>query len=111
MSEIKEAIYSQNDNKSCGTDTLIAEIYKRSFPFISQIILELCNIIFESVEYPTSCGSEITLPIFKGGDINKANNNRGITLINIIAKIYSQVLLNRLTKRSTKYNKIIDNQY
>mgnify|MGYP000268310397 FL=1 len=36
---------------------------------------------------------------------------RGITLTNIIAKVYSQLLLNRLTKWSIKHDKLIDNQY
>ena len=43
--------------------------------------------------------------IFKKGDINDAQNNRGITLINILAKIYSQLLLNLLTKWTCKYEK------
>jgi hypothetical protein len=56
-------------------------------------------------------GSGIIIPIFKGGDINEAKNYKGRTLINIIAKTYSQVLLYRLTKWSIKYYRIIDNQY
>jgi hypothetical protein len=65
--------------------------------------------MFESGYFPTSWGSGIIVLIFKGGAFNETKNYRGITLINIIAKIYSQVLLNRLTKWSSKYNKIIDN--
>jgi hypothetical protein len=38
MSKINEAIYSKNDDKSTGPDTLIAEIYNHSFPFILQVI-------------------------------------------------------------------------
>ena len=53
----------------------------------------------------------IIVPIFKGGDAENANNYRGITLINILGKIYSQILLNRLTKWSTENDKIIPNQF
>ena len=49
--------------------------------------------------------------MFKSGDTDITQNYRGITLINVIAKIYSQVLLNRLTKWSTENEKIIHNQY
>ena len=38
-------------------------------------------------------------------------NYRGITLINVIAKIYSQILLNRLTHWSIKHDKLIQNQF
>ena len=51
------------------------------------------------------------MPIFKGGDKDDAQNYRGITLINILSKIYSQILLNRLTKWSDRENKISSNQF
>jgi hypothetical protein len=50
-------------------------------------------------------GEGIIVPIFKSGDKEDAKNYRGITLINIISKIYSQVLLNRLTEWSKKHQK------
>jgi len=51
------------------------------------------------------------LPIFKGGDRNAATNYRGITLNNILSKIYTQMLLNRLTKWTCTHNKITANQF
>ena len=36
--------------------------------------------------------------IFKGGCQDEASNYRGIPLINILGKNYSQILLNRLNK-------------
>ena len=51
------------------------------------------------------------IPIFKGGDPHSPKNYRGITLNNIIAKVYSQVLLNRLTDWTEKYQKISDCQF
>ena len=45
------------------------------------------------------------------GDPNDATNYRGITLTNIIAKIYSQILLNRLNKWSDINAKITPNQF
>ena len=35
LEEIKNAVYSQNNNKSSGLDNLIAEVYKHSFDQIS----------------------------------------------------------------------------
>ena len=72
-------------------------------------MLELFNRIFESGDYPMSWESGFIVPIFKGGDNNETNHYRGIILINIMAKIYSQVLLNRFRKWSVKNNKIIGN--
>lgn len=67
--------------------------------------------MYTTGEYPRSWGDGIINPIFKKGDLNDAENYRGITLINVLAKIYSQLLLNRLTKWSEKYEKISNNQF
>jgi hypothetical protein len=54
------------------------------------------HFIYFSIKYaPISWGEGIIVPIFKSGDKEDAKNYRGITLINSISKIYSQVLLNR----------------
>ena len=57
---------------------------------------------FIRVEYiPISEGSTgIIAPIFKKGNSEDTNNYRGITLTNIVAKIYSNDLNNRLIKWS-----------
>ena len=46
------------------------------------------------------------VPIFKVGNIDNARNYKGITLINIIEKVYSQILLNILTKWADNQNSI-----
>ena len=48
---------------------------------------------------------------FQKGDVNDAGNYRGITLINILAKVYSQLLVNRLTGWVEKYEKITKHQF
>ena len=67
--------------------------------------------MYATGDYPRSWGDSIINPIFKKGDTKDAQNYRGITLINILAKIYSQLLLNRLTKWSENYEKISENQF
>ena len=109
--ELKDAVFSQNNSKSSGLHTLIAEIYKHAFARISRVMLLLFNKIYDSGKYPSDWGTGVIIPIFKGGDADDPKNYRGITLNNIISKIYSQILLNRLTKWSNLYSKIIDNQF
>ena len=57
------------------------------------------------------CTIGIIVPIFKNGNTDDAHNYRGITLINILGKIYSQILLNRLSKWSEKHDKLSKNQF
>lgn len=111
ITELRSAVFQQNNNKSSGIDTLIAEVYKHSFDVIAPFLLPLFNRLIQTGEYPKSWGTGIIVPIYKSGDVNNVQNDRGITLINIIAKIYSQVILNRLKNWSIKHEKIIENQF
>ena len=97
-SELRKAVFKQKDNKSPGIDSISSEILKASYDTISPFLLSLYNRMFMTAEYPRSWGEGIIAPIFQKEDVNDAGNYRGITLINIMAKIYSQLLLNRLTE-------------
>jgi hypothetical protein len=111
LQELRHAVFSQKNSKSPGNDNLIAEIFKTSFEIIHPFLLKFYNHIFENNIYPKYWAEGVIVPIFKGGDPNSTKNFRGIILNNILAKIYSKLLNNRLTKWSIANNKIIDNQF
>ena len=110
-SELREAIFSQKNGKKCGLDHLCAELFKHSFDIISPFLLKLFNRLFSNGKYPKSWGEGIIVPIFKSGNPDDAQNYRGITLINVLGKVYSQVLLNRLSKWSEENDKLSKNQF
>ena len=87
-------------NKACGTDGVISEVFINCFDLVYPFLLELFNALYKSGVYPDQWSTGIIAPIFKKGNPEDTNNYRGITLTNIIAKIYSQVLNNRLIKWS-----------
>lgn len=98
ITELKDAVFSQSNNKSTGLDHICAEIYKHSLDKTSLFILKLFNRLLTQGEYPSCFAEGIICPIFKGGNIEDDKNYRSITLNNVLAKIYSQLLSNRLTK-------------
>ena len=51
-SELREVIFSLNNNKSPGLDSITSEILKSSYDFISPLLLSLYNRMFNSGEYP-----------------------------------------------------------
>ena len=106
VNEIKNAVFHKNPNKACE---ICAKIYKTSFNHICPFLLKLYNIIFNRAEYPRDWGTSIITPKYKGGNINTASNYRGITLTNIPANIYSQILLNGLNIWTDKHEKKITN--
>jgi len=64
--ELKNAVFSQNNNKCSGIDSIIAEIFKSTFSHILQFLLKFVNYIFTSGDYPKSFGEGIIVPVFKG---------------------------------------------
>ena len=110
-SELRRAVFAQKDNTSPGIDSISSEILKASYDVISPSLLYLYNRMFRNGEYPRSWGDGIITPIFKKGDVNDAGNYRGITLINVLVKIYSQLLLNRLTSWAEIHEQITKNQF
>ena len=109
--EVRNAVFNQNNTKSSSLDNIVAEFYKHSFEFLSPFIVQLFNRIFINGEYQNCWGHGVVIPIFKGGDIENPKSNRGIILINVLGKIFSQILLNRLTEWSDKYDKITPTQF
>ena len=86
-------------------------MFKSAYNIISPLLLKLYNNVFSSGNYPSALGEGIITPVLKGGSPDDCKIYRGITLTNIIAKVYSQLLLNRLTKWSIRHDNLIDNQY
>ena len=109
--EIQEAILSQKNNKSSGIDNLTAELFKTSCDLILPFLSKLFNRLFTNGEYPSAWAEGAIVPIYKRKNPRDPNNYRGITLINILGKIYSQILLNRLSKWSGKHDKLSHNQF
>ena len=111
LEELRKAVFHQKNKSACGLDNVCTEAIKASFDIVSSFLLNLVNQIFNSGEYPESWGLGIITPIFKSGDANQAKNYRGITVSNILSKISSQILLNRLTDWSEKHEFMSKNQF
>ena len=109
--ELKKVIFNLKSNKSPGTDGLIAEIFKSSYNILSPLLLRLFNVIFISGSYPKQWSEGLITPIHKKNDLEDVNNYRGITLINVLSKIYSHLLNNRLLKWASENNKLSDCQF
>ena len=109
--ELKKVIFNLKSNKSPGIDGLIAEIFKGSYDILSPLLLRLFNVIFISGSYPSQWSEGLITPIHKKDDLEDVNNYRGITLINVLSKIYSHLLNNCLLKWASENNKLSDCQF
>ena len=96
MKEVTNAVKSLKSNRAPGKDRITAEIIKASISKISDILLKLLNVIFQTGIYPNQWKDGVTIPILKNGDPNDANNYRGITLTSCLGKVLCLILNKRI---------------
>ena len=54
--------------------------------------------VWDEVEVPKDWESGVVMPLFKKGDRMDLDNYRGITLMDVVGKVFSSILRNRLEK-------------
>ena len=95
MSHVVRAI--QND-KSAGSDGIVDELIKYGGKPMCEMLLALFNIVWDSEYAPSYWREGLIVSLFKKGDREDPGNYRGITLLNVVGKLYSRVINNRLLK-------------
>ena len=98
IDEIIKTISSMNRNKSPDYYNNVADFFIEAKYFISPYLCAIFNKIYDSGIYPESWCKGVIVPIHKKGDIFNPSNYRVITLVNVIAKIFSLTLRNRMNK-------------
>ena len=91
-----EAIKSIKNGKSSGFDDITAEHIKHGGAMLIELLVCVFNSVTVNEEIPPCFKKGVIIPIPKGKkDATQMNNNRGITLIPVIAKLYEKILLAR----------------
>ena len=97
VGEISATILRLRNNKSPGEDGIPPEVYKACLPVLIVPLHELFCAIWQQEKFPTDWGTSLLLPIPKKGDLSVCDNYRGISLIDIAAKVFAVLLLNRFS--------------
>ena len=108
--EVYTALRAIKNGKAAGPDGIIGEFLKHSAITIVPFLVKLFNKLFSSGTYPAGWTEAIIHPLYKKGDPNKADNYRGISLLNILSKVYSHILNNRLNTWIEMQERIGENQ-
>jgi hypothetical protein len=95
--EAEIAIGKLKSYKSPDTDTILAELIKAGGEILYSEIHRLICCIWNKDELPQQWKESINLPIGKKGDKTDCNNYREIFLLSTAYKIFSLILLPRLT--------------
>ena len=63
-----------------------------------EMLLTLFNLVWDNECAPSYWREGLIVSLFKKGDREDPGNYRGITLLNVVGKLYSRVINNRLLK-------------
>ena len=110
LDEIHKSIRKLKLGKAQGTDGIGAEFYRYTCYEIAPILCTLFNNIYSTGNLPDMWRDSIVIPVYKSGLRDEPANYRGISLINVMYKIFSNILYDRLRKWAELNNKIDEAQ-
>ena len=94
--EVSECIKSLNNNKAPGWDSITAEHIKYGGQTLAHALTYLFNAMVAIIHIPKHQKVGVIVPIPKGEkDATIQSNNRGITLLPVVGKIFEKILFER----------------
>ena len=96
IEEINNATKKLHNNKSVSEDLISNEMLKNSGDQLKRLLVKLFNLCLQYGTYPWN--NSITTPLHKKGDRQNPDNYRAITIGSCLGKLFSSLLLNRLTE-------------
>ncbi|XP_044595870.1 uncharacterized protein LOC123272913 [Cotesia glomerata] len=94
--EITKSISSLKDGKAPGMDSITTEFYKNLPNNWLLYIQSLFNKILDTEQVPDDWACVAMFMLHKKGDRSDLNNYRGLAMVNVITKIFTSALKNRL---------------
>jgi hypothetical protein len=88
---VKNATQKLKDNKALGMDLIQAELIKKASPDFVECMHQLIIKIWTTETIPEEWNWNIICPLHKG-DVTKCSNYRGISLLCVAYKIFSNIL-------------------
>lgn len=109
LDELIVALRNTKKGKAPGADRISYEFYAHAPLNFLKWVLVVLNEIFNNGFTPESFRTSIILPLHKKGDRSDASNYRGLSLLDTLYKLFTSILLKRLTAWAERYS--ILNEY
>ncbi|CAE1235515.1 unnamed protein product [Acanthosepion pharaonis] len=95
VDEVRDILRHLRNNKAPGENGIPAEVYKAVPDVFPLWVHRVFNAVWLSETYLADWSEAILLPLFKNGDRRLCSNYRGISLIDMVAKVLAVLLLGR----------------
>ena len=97
--EIKKCSKSLKNNKTGGNDGLVGELFKYGGNGMTNLLKVLYEVVWTEEGIPKQWRQRLVVSLCKKGDAEDPGNYRGITLLNVVGKLFCKILNNRLVIR------------
>ena len=98
--ELEAAVKSLKPGKSAGVDNIPAELLQAGGETMIDVLLNICNKIWQTGEWPMPWTQSLVITLPKKGNLLQCQNYRTISLISHASKVMLKILLNRLTPQA-----------
>ena len=95
--ELRETLKELKSGKAPGPDGVLVEYLKLFGKKYENILHKIINNLFTSSIYPQQWHINFLKPIYKKGEHDNPNNFRGLAIGSAFSKLFSMILLKRLT--------------
>ena len=97
-SEVAEAVKALNTGKSPGADGLEAEILQAGGDKMIDLLHKIISYDWVEEEIPQEWIDATLVSLYKSGPRDQCGNFRGISLLSVVGKVLSRILLDRLVR-------------
>ena len=94
--EVEASVKSLKKGKSAGVDNIPLELVQAGGEAMIDMLLIICNKIWQTGEWPTPWTQSLIITLPKKGNLQLCQNYRTISLISHPCKVMPRILLNRL---------------
>ena len=99
LEEVQLALKELRSNRAPGIDSITAELLRAGGPALEEELFSLLTEVWNSERIPKDWSRAIIVAIFKKGDRGICGNHRGLSLLSVVGKVFTMVLLKRLTEQ------------
>ena len=107
---IRKGFQSLKRGKSSGPDLLLNAFLKYGINSLIEYMHILFNKIFDTGIFPDAWGDGYIVTLHKKGSIENVENYRGITLLSVIGKLFTNILNVRLNDWAENYKVYVEAQ-
>jgi hypothetical protein len=86
------------NGKAAGESGIVAEFLKAGTPLLVGRLESLFKRVWEEETVPNDWRSGVVIPLHKKGDKMNLDNYRGITLMDVVGKVFSGIVRNRIER-------------